>query len=180
MKKKLYRSCDNRMLWGVCGGLAEYFNIRPSRVRTIAVLLVSVIPFIPMLFRRIFSSDSLYHAIMDSFFYISIAIIIAYIVLSIVIPLQSSDSKESDRDRALKITIIPMLVIFFIVGLGVESWGPPDWVEKVLVVGFIYWLITVLALIFFTVKRQWHRAKWIAIGDGYGFLLLLVSAGMCL
>lgn len=28
------------MIWGVCGGLAEYFNIDPTVVRIIAVLLI--------------------------------------------------------------------------------------------------------------------------------------------
>lgn len=36
--KKLYRS-KQRMLGGVCAGLAEYFNIDPTLVRVIAVLL---------------------------------------------------------------------------------------------------------------------------------------------
>lgn len=35
--KKLYRS-NNRMLAGVCGGLAEYFNIDPLVVRLVFVL----------------------------------------------------------------------------------------------------------------------------------------------
>jgi phage shock protein C len=35
--KKLYRSRQNRMLGGVCGGIAEYFNIDPVIVRIIAV-----------------------------------------------------------------------------------------------------------------------------------------------
>ena len=33
--KKLYRSTTNRMLAGVCGGVAEYFNIDPTVVRVI-------------------------------------------------------------------------------------------------------------------------------------------------
>ena len=33
MQKKLYRSKTNRMLVGVCGGIAEYFNIDPTLVR---------------------------------------------------------------------------------------------------------------------------------------------------
>ena len=33
--KKLYRSQANRMLGGVCGGVAEYFNIDPTVVRLI-------------------------------------------------------------------------------------------------------------------------------------------------
>ncbi len=40
MKKRLYRSRSDRMIWGVCGGLAEYFNIDPTVVRIIAVLLI--------------------------------------------------------------------------------------------------------------------------------------------
>ena len=31
--KKLYRSDENKMLAGVCGGIAEYFDIDPSLVR---------------------------------------------------------------------------------------------------------------------------------------------------
>ena len=31
--KKLYRSKSNRVLVGVCGGIAEYFNIDPTLVR---------------------------------------------------------------------------------------------------------------------------------------------------
>lgn len=39
MKKKLYRSQNERMIGGVCGGLAEYFEIDPTLVRLIFVLL---------------------------------------------------------------------------------------------------------------------------------------------
>ena len=39
MQKKLYRSRENRMIAGVCGGLAEYFNIDPTIVRLIFVLV---------------------------------------------------------------------------------------------------------------------------------------------
>ena len=37
--KKLYRSRRNRMIGGVCGGIAEYFNIDPVIVRVAAVAL---------------------------------------------------------------------------------------------------------------------------------------------
>lgn len=33
MEKRLYRSRTERKLAGVCGGLAEYFNIDPTIVR---------------------------------------------------------------------------------------------------------------------------------------------------
>ena len=39
MPKKLYKSQDNRMICGVCGGIAEYFNIDATLVRLIAVFL---------------------------------------------------------------------------------------------------------------------------------------------
>ncbi len=37
--KKLYRSTGNRMIAGVCGGLAEYFNVDPTVIRLAYVLL---------------------------------------------------------------------------------------------------------------------------------------------
>ena len=37
MAKKLYRSKTDRKIWGVCGGLAQYFDIDPTIVRVIAV-----------------------------------------------------------------------------------------------------------------------------------------------
>ena len=37
--KRLYRSTQNKVLAGVCGGIAEYFNIDPVIVRLIAVVL---------------------------------------------------------------------------------------------------------------------------------------------
>ncbi|MFW6251721.1 MAG: PspC domain-containing protein [Halanaerobium sp.] len=39
MSKKLYRSRDDRMIAGVCGGLADYFNVDSSLVR-LAVLFI--------------------------------------------------------------------------------------------------------------------------------------------
>ena len=33
MKKRLYKSNDNKMIDGVCGGIAEYFNIDPTLIR---------------------------------------------------------------------------------------------------------------------------------------------------
>jgi phage shock protein C len=40
--KRLYRSRKNRVIAGVCGGLAEYLNVDPVLVRLIAVLLLFV------------------------------------------------------------------------------------------------------------------------------------------
>ena len=38
MEKKLYKSNQNKMLDGVCGGIAEYFGIDPTVVRLLWVL----------------------------------------------------------------------------------------------------------------------------------------------
>lgn len=37
--RKLYRSKSNRQLAGVCGGLAQYFNIDATLVRVLFILL---------------------------------------------------------------------------------------------------------------------------------------------
>lgn len=39
MPKRLYRSNSSRMLGGVCGGMGEYFDVDPTVVRVIAVIL---------------------------------------------------------------------------------------------------------------------------------------------
>ena len=37
--KRLYKSSENSMLCGVCGGIAEYFDIDPTLVRLAWVIL---------------------------------------------------------------------------------------------------------------------------------------------
>lgn len=39
MEKKLYRNTQNKMLAGVCSGVAEYVNIDPTIVRVIWALV---------------------------------------------------------------------------------------------------------------------------------------------
>lgn len=38
--KRLYRSGSERILGGVCGGIAEYFNIDPTIVRLLWILFI--------------------------------------------------------------------------------------------------------------------------------------------
>ncbi len=38
MKKRLYKTEDNNKLFGVCGGIAEYFDLDPTVVRIIWIL----------------------------------------------------------------------------------------------------------------------------------------------
>ena len=40
MKKKLYKSVKDRKLTGVCGGIAEYFDIDSNIVRIVWLILV--------------------------------------------------------------------------------------------------------------------------------------------
>jgi len=42
MAKRLYRSYENKMLGGVCGGLGNYFDIDPTVVRILAVISLFV------------------------------------------------------------------------------------------------------------------------------------------
>ncbi|HPE68704.1 MAG TPA: PspC domain-containing protein [Thermotogota bacterium] len=38
--KRLYRSRKNKMLAGVCGGIADYFDVDPTLIRLLWVLLI--------------------------------------------------------------------------------------------------------------------------------------------
>ena len=40
MSKRLYRSLENRMIAGVCGGIAEYMDLDPTIVRLAWVVMV--------------------------------------------------------------------------------------------------------------------------------------------
>jgi phage shock protein C len=42
MAKKIYRSKKDSIIGGVCGGIAEYFEIDPTLVRLLAILIVFV------------------------------------------------------------------------------------------------------------------------------------------
>lgn len=65
MDKRLYRSRNDKMLGGVCGGVAEYFKVDPSIVRILWVVFT-------------FSGMPL----------------IAYIVAWIILPLQPLDEEN--------------------------------------------------------------------------------------
>ena len=42
MEKKLYKSTKNKMIDGVCGGVAEYFNVDPTLVRLGLILFCAM------------------------------------------------------------------------------------------------------------------------------------------
>ena len=72
--KKLYRSRDDRIIGGVCGGIGEYLNIDPTAIRLIYIL-----------FALWFGSG-----------------ILAYIIFLILVPEEPQesmiDSQESNRE----------------------------------------------------------------------------------
>ncbi|MFH1087583.1 MAG: PspC domain-containing protein [Chloroflexota bacterium] len=79
-KGRLCRSRTNRMIWGVCGGLAEYFDIDPTIIRVVMILL------------------SLANG----------AGILMYILLAIVVPLEGSKSstpEETIRENVEEIKV---------------------------------------------------------------------------
>lgn len=39
MKNQLYRSTENKMIGGVCGGIGEYLDVDPTIVRLLVTLL---------------------------------------------------------------------------------------------------------------------------------------------
>lgn len=68
MERRLYRSRSDRMIAGVFGGLAHYFNIDPTIMRVIGVLILIITGFIPA--------------------------IIGYIIMAIIVPNEGSTSSE--------------------------------------------------------------------------------------
>lgn len=40
--KRLYRSRNQKMIWGICGGIAEYLNVDPTVVRLLFMLAAIV------------------------------------------------------------------------------------------------------------------------------------------
>ncbi len=91
MARKLYRSRTERMIWGVCGGLAEYFDIDPTFVRLAAVLSI----------------------------FVSGLGVLAYILMAIFVPLESSTPRK--REEELKENIEEIRATAAEVGQRVRS-----------------------------------------------------------
>lgn len=72
--KKLFRSVDDNIIAGVCGGLAEYFQIDSSLIRIIFVLLA------------IGGGSG----------------VLIYLILWLVVPKEKGMEKEIDRDKKVK------------------------------------------------------------------------------
>lgn len=104
--KKLYKSRENRVVSGVCGGIAEYFDVDPVLIRVLFVL----------------------------FFFFGGSAILAYIIGMIIIPenpgeyikkekkspksIQKHEEKSSDpgKNTLLVGSIFILLGLFFLMG----------------------------------------------------------------
>ncbi|MEN8152681.1 MAG: PspC domain-containing protein [Acidobacteriota bacterium] len=74
--KKLYKSRENKVIDGVCGGIAEYFEVDPVLVRLIFVL----------------------------FFFFGGSAILAYIIGIIIMPVKSYDTKIEKTEKNKEVT----------------------------------------------------------------------------
>ena len=70
--KRVYRSKKERMIAGICGGLAEYFHIDPTLVRLIFVVLL--------------------------FFLFPPTMIIIYLILWLLIPQRPEEAKPAAEE----------------------------------------------------------------------------------
>ncbi|MDD2484039.1 MAG: PspC domain-containing protein [Eubacteriales bacterium] len=132
MEKKLYKSNENKVIAGVCGGIGEYFDIDPVIVRLLAVV----------------------------FCLMGGAGIIAYIVAVIIIPSRTSSSgysyaegttfenkTESGEKKNNKATTVTLGIILLCLGSLVIlryliPWIPMDVIfAGLLVAGGIYFII---------------------------------------
>ncbi len=131
MEKKLYKSKENKVIAGVCGGLGEYFDIDPVIVRLLAV----------------------------AFCLMGGAGIVAYIVAAIIIPekIDSSDYTSADGEsfsnqaetggkKANKATTVTLGIILLCLGGFVAlryfiPWIPMDIIfAGILIVGGVYFI----------------------------------------
>ena len=78
-KKKLYKSRKNKMIGGVCGGLAEYFSMDPTIVRVIAAILCLVKGLG----------------------------VLVYLIMCIVMPYDDEDFSEDDTENLKRANIDP-------------------------------------------------------------------------
>jgi phage shock protein C len=74
VEKRLYRSEKDRIIAGVCGGIAEYFDVDPVLIRVLTVIL----------------------------FFAGMFGFLAYLVLWIIIPNESEVVKPSKKKKSKK------------------------------------------------------------------------------
>lgn len=128
MNKKLYRSRNDKMIAGVCSGLAEYFDLDPTLVR-LGVVLLSLV----------YGGG-----------------IIAYIVGAIVIPerslqdeydpLQDEHGQRGEVSTRTKQIAGALLIVF---GLGVLAKNIFGWFDP-----SILWSLVIIGIGVYLIKRR--------------------------
>lgn len=86
--KKFTRSKNNKILFGICGGLAEYYNTDPIIVRLITLLLFFLSGFIPLF--------------------------LVYVVAIFIVPIEGEDEKKSKRRQKNFLYFILILLALFV------------------------------------------------------------------
>jgi len=156
VEKRLYRSRKNRVLWGVCGGLGEYFGLDPVIFRIIAVLLI-------------FANGTG---------------IIAYIIMAIIIPLEGSRAstpKETVRENVDEIKDSTARLGQEIRGTFAGEENSPatgtttPGKTGIYIVGIILIIVGILALLSAMGWFAWFRWGWPLILVIIGLLILVVA-----
>jgi len=149
MEKRLYRSSSDRMIWGVCGGVAEYFRMDPTIVRIIAVLLI-------------FANG---------------LGILAYIILAMVVPLEKSGAataqdaiKENVEEMAGTAKKLGQEIRTTFAGEGDKSGSPEGMRRPHILIGVIIIAVGLLLLLSNLNFLAWFR--W-----GYLWALIIIAVG---
>ncbi|ADQ15423.1 PspC domain-containing protein [Halanaerobium hydrogeniformans] len=136
MAKKLYRSRDDRMVAGVCGGIAEYFNVDSSLIR------------LALLFIFLFRGFGLF------------AYLIAWLVISEKPIYKTNEEIEEDyyieekaeenvenenENKRQKLFAVLLIIIGFL--FLVDIWLPNIYWQR-------YWPIVLIAAGFMLLKRE--------------------------
>jgi phage shock protein C len=146
--KKLYRSRRNRMIGGVCGGIAEYFNIDPVIVRIIAV----------------------------AFFFMGGSALLAYVIGLIVIPNEPFAQPAAEKQEKTLVTVpaaapaakssseaVPLVLGIILIFIGVvfllhniPLFSPFYW-RALHIVRHFFWPSLLIVSGIFIIVRGWKK-----------------------
>ncbi len=87
--KKFTRSKDNKILFGVCGGLGEYYKSDPVIIRLIALLIFFLSGFIPL--------------------------ILVYIIAIFIIPIEGEEEVVTKKRQKKFLWLLLFLITLFII-----------------------------------------------------------------
>lgn len=101
-QQRLYRSRADRMLAGVCGGLGEYFNVDPTLVRVV-YLVVTILTGI-------------------------LGGLVLYVILAVIMPeSESADSDDVARTRASSVFAAGLILVVVGALLLIANYGLLAW-----------------------------------------------------